>query len=50
MGSVVRPRGGPELLFAGTNFEGPALPGILLPLCMALLTTMPGPIREGKVS
>ena len=41
MGSVMRHRGGLELLSAHMNFEGPSLPGSLFPLCMALLTKGP---------
>lgn len=48
MGSLVRPRGDPEFLSAGMNFEGHAASGTL-PTCVALLT-MPGPIKEAKVS
>lgn len=40
MVSLVRPGGGPDLLSVGMNFEGPALPGILFPLCMAFLTNL----------
>lgn len=49
MGSLVRPRGDPELLSAGMNFEGHAAPGILFPTCMMALLSMPGSIKEGKV-